>query len=126
MPHDAHSPLDKVSLTVAAGDSGTSSLYEDDGHSAPSRRAATTRIRHAEHGGAHVLTIGPAKGTFKGRASRRRWTVSFTGVERAPRQMTVQGARLSASAWKWDADTHTLRVTLPAHGVREQVTVRNR
>ncbi|WP_438271155.1 TIM-barrel domain-containing protein [Streptomyces antibioticus] len=126
VPHDAHSPLDKVSLTVAAGDSGTFSLYEDDGHSAPSRRAATTRIRYAEHGGAHVLTIGPAKGSFRGQVSRRRWTVSFTGLERAPRQMTVQGARLSVSAWKWDADTHTLRVTLPAHSVREPVTVRYR
>ncbi|MDO0929364.1 glycoside hydrolase family 31 protein [Streptomyces sp. TG1A-8] len=120
--NDRQGPLNRIGVTVAAGAPGASTLYEDDGTgSAPGR--ATTRLRYTEHDGSRLLRIGPARGSFTGQAARREWTVSFLGVERPPSRVTAAGARLSASAWQWDAGTRTLRVTLPSHGVRDTVTV---
>ncbi|WP_436844748.1 TIM-barrel domain-containing protein [Streptomyces longwoodensis] len=120
---DAQHPLDKVAVTVAEGASGSFSLYEDDGVSPVSKRAATTRLRYTEHHGTHLLTIGPAKGSFKGQVSRRAWTVSFRGVEAKPDRVTLSGTATAATAWQWNADTHTLSVTLPARSIRTATTV---
>ncbi|MEU9245784.1 TIM-barrel domain-containing protein [Streptomyces sp. NPDC048385] len=126
VPHDAHSPLDKISVTVAPGASGAFSLYEDDGVSSVAGRSATTRIRYTEHNDAHVLRIGPARGTFRGQAGRRTWTVSFLGVEQPPRQVVTDGAQLSKSAWHWDAGRHVLRISMSAHSIRGAMTIRYR
>ncbi|MFR0355614.1 TIM-barrel domain-containing protein [Streptomyces sediminimaris] len=120
---DAQSTLDHVSVSVASGASGAFSLYEDDGTGAGRRHTATTRIRYTEHEGAHLLRIAPTRGTFRGQARHRTWTVSFLGVERAPQQVTAGHRRLTASVWHWDADAHVLRITLPPHGVRGAVSI---
>jgi hypothetical protein len=121
---DAKSPLDKVSVSVAPGASGTFSLYEDDGvTSGKSPRTATTRIRYTEHKGAHVLRIAPTKGSFRGQASHRTWTVSFLGVDQAPKQVHAGAAKLTASAWHYDTTTHALRITLPAHSIHSALTI---
>lgn len=120
---DTRSPLTKAGVTVGTGAPGTFTLYEDDGVSPVSKRAATTKIRYTEHGGDHRVRIGPAKGSFHGQVTRRQWTVSFAGTEQPPAQVTADGTRLKASAWHWDPDTHVLRVTLPSSGIREAVTV---
>ncbi|MBJ7907297.1 carbohydrate-binding protein [Streptomyces sp. DSM 110735] len=125
--HDAGTPLDKVAVSVATGAPGSFTLYEDDGVSTPSRHhAATTRLHYTEHSGRHTLRIDPAKGSFHGQVSRRSWTVTFQGADHAPTRMTVGGRQLARSAWKWDADTGSLRVTLPAVSVRTGVTVEYR
>ncbi|MFD7819169.1 TIM-barrel domain-containing protein [Streptomyces sp. NPDC059785] len=122
--NDAQNPLTEVDVRVATGASGTFSLYEDDGVGrVPHQAAATTRLGYREHGGTHLLKIGSAKGAFPGQVSRRAWTVSFLGVERAPRQVSADGARVPASSWHWDADTRVLRVDLPARGIRGARTV---
>jgi hypothetical protein len=122
--NDARNPLDKVGVTVTTGASGSSSLHEDDGVSTVSKRAATTRLRYTESDGSRLLKIAPARGSFKGQAGRRAWTVSFRGVDREPARVTVNGTRTASSAWHWDADTHTLRVKVPEQSVRKAVTVR--
>lgn len=123
VPNDSQSPLDKVTVTVAPGASGAFSLYEDDGTASAPGRTATTRIRYAEHKDTRLLTIAPAKGAFPGQASRRTWTVSFLGVGAAPSRVTAGGARLAASAWHWDADTHVLRITMPPRSIRTATAV---
>ncbi|MFE0388364.1 TIM-barrel domain-containing protein [Streptomyces bungoensis] len=123
VPHDTRSPLSAVGVTVATGSSGAFSLYEDDGTGSVPGRAATTRMRYTEHGDAHLLRIGPAKGTFPGLVSRRAFTVSCLGVEQPPRQVVADGTRLPATAWHWDADGHVLRISVPSHSVRDAVTV---
>ncbi|MFK4145245.1 TIM-barrel domain-containing protein [Streptomyces sp. NPDC004065] len=123
VPGDARHPLDKAAVTVAAGASGALSLYEDDGVGKVSGRAATTALRYTEHHGDHRLRIAPARGSFKGQVTRRAWTVSFVGVERPPSRVTLNGTRAAAPAWRWNAGTHTLSVTVPSRGVREAVTV---
>jgi alpha-glucosidase (family GH31 glycosyl hydrolase) len=123
VPNDSQSPLDKVSATVVPGASGVFSLYEDDGTTSHSGRTATTRIRYTEHEDTHLLKIAPAKGTFPGQVSRRTWTVSFLGVGEPPSQVSAAGTRLTRSAWHWDADTHVLRITTPAHSIRAATAI---
>ncbi|MCI3241709.1 TIM-barrel domain-containing protein [Streptomyces spinosisporus] len=122
---DAKSPLDKVTVTVAPGASGTFSLYEDDGVSShTSGRTATTRIRYTEHKDTHLLQIAPTKGSFRGQVNRRTWTVSFLGVDQAPKQVHAGDRKLTASAWHYDTTTHTLRITLPSHSIHSAVSIR--
>jgi alpha-glucosidase (family GH31 glycosyl hydrolase) len=122
---DAKSPLDKVTVTVAPGASGTFSLYEDDGVSShTSGRTSTTRIRYTEHKDTHLLQIAPTKGSFRGQVNRRTWTVSFLGVDQAPKQVHAGDRKLTASAWHYDTTTHTLRITLPSHSIHSAVSIR--
>ncbi|MHB9856956.1 TIM-barrel domain-containing protein [Streptomyces sp. YIM S03343] len=121
---DAQSHLDKVTATVATGASGAFSLYEDDGVSPVSARSATTQLRYSERAdGTGQLRIGPTKGSFKGQTARRTWTVSFLGTAQPPHRVSADGTRLAASAWHYEADSHTLQVTLPARSIRKGVTV---
>ncbi|MER6473922.1 DUF5110 domain-containing protein [Streptomyces collinus] len=123
MPGDARGEQGGLTLTVAAGGSGTLSLYDDDGSSTVSKRATTVRARYCEQASSGRLTIGAARGTFVGQADRRQWTVRFLGVRQAPKAVTASGRPLPASAWSWDGDRHTLRVTLPARSTQEAVTM---
>ncbi|MEU3245687.1 TIM-barrel domain-containing protein [Streptomyces sp. NPDC006875] len=78
--HDDDSPLTDVTLTVAAGGSGATGLYEDDGTATGRGHSATTEIRYKETGGRHTLSISPTKGSFRGQAAQRRWTLSIMGA----------------------------------------------
>ena len=55
--------------------------------------------------------------------SHRTWTVSFLGVDQAPKQVHAGAAKLTASAWHYDATTHALRITLPAHSIHSALTI---
>ncbi|MFF7235083.1 TIM-barrel domain-containing protein [Streptomyces collinus] len=123
VPGDARDERGGLTLTVASGGSGSLSLYDDDGSSTVSKHATTVRARYAEQASSGRLTIGAARGTFAGQPDRRRWTVRFLGMRQAPRTVTASGRPLPASAWSWDADRHTLQVTLPPHSTRKTVTV---
>lgn len=116
-------PLTKVTLSVAAGASGSSSLYEDDGTTGTGRgHSAVTKIRYRENGTRHTVTITPPTGTFHGQIRNREWTVSLLGVT-TPGTVRVGGAQLSSHAYHFDSTTHTLTVTLPARSARTPITV---
>ncbi|MFE2886933.1 TIM-barrel domain-containing protein [Streptomyces sp. NPDC059272] len=116
-------PLTKVTLSVAAGASGSSSLYEDDGTTGTGRgHSAVTKIRYREKGTHHTVTITPPTGTFRGQVRNRQWTVSLLGVT-TPGSVRVGGAQLSSHAYHFDSTTHTLTVTLPARSARTPITV---
>lgn len=68
------------------------------------------------------MTVGAAKGSFRGQPQKRTWTLSVR-ADHAPRQVSVSGERLSAHAYRWDADTGRLTITLPSRGVHRAVTV---
>jgi alpha-glucosidase (family GH31 glycosyl hydrolase) len=121
--NDVQNPLNKVTLTVAGGASGSFKLYEDDGTSAPSAgRSATTAVHYTETKGTRTLRIDPAAGSFHGQVTSRQWTVAFRGID-APTAVAASGTRLPRSAWHFDAADHTLTVTLPARSVRTATTV---
>ncbi|WP_206786271.1 TIM-barrel domain-containing protein [Amycolatopsis sp. MtRt-6] len=117
--NDVQNPLNRVTVTVAPGASGTFSLYEDNGVS--SARSATTKITYSERSGAHTVTVAPAQGAFQ--VGPREWTVKFLGVAAAPSRVRVGGGWAPSSAWKWDAATKTLAVTVPMRPGRAPVTV---
>ncbi|WP_329047161.1 carbohydrate-binding protein [Amycolatopsis sp. NBC_01488] len=115
--NDVQNPLNRATVTVAPGASGSFSLYEDDGTS--SAHSATTRITYTERRGAHTVTVEPARG--RSQVASREWTVKFLGVTSAPSRVQVGEGWAPASGWKWDAATQTLTVT--AHSGRGPVTV---
>ncbi|MEV6872405.1 TIM-barrel domain-containing protein [Amycolatopsis sp. NPDC051128] len=117
--NDVQNPLNRVTVTVAPGASGTFSLYEDDGVS--SSRGTTTKITYTERRGAHTVTVAPSPGRFP--VSGREWTVKFLGVAAAPARVRVGGSWAPSNSWNWDAATHTLTVTAPAHAGRGPITV---
>ncbi|WP_439380183.1 TIM-barrel domain-containing protein [Amycolatopsis lexingtonensis] len=119
VPNDAKSPLDRVTVTVAPGGSGSFSLYEDNGTS--SAQSATTKISYAERGGSRTVTVAPPQGRY--RVADREWTVKFLGVASAPSRVKVGAGWAPASAWSWDAATKTLTVKAPARPGRAPVTV---
>ncbi|MGW3159627.1 TIM-barrel domain-containing protein [Streptomyces sp. NPDC001089] len=120
--HDDDSPLTDVTLTVAAGGSGATGLYEDDGTATGRGHSATTEIRYKETGGRHTLSISPTKGSFHGQAAQRRWTLSIMGASE-PTRVSATGVALSPHDCHWDAASGTLTVTLPRHSVHAPITV---
>ncbi|WP_284748786.1 TIM-barrel domain-containing protein [Amycolatopsis sp. RTGN1] len=117
VPNDVQSPLNRATVTVAPGASGSFSLYEDNGTS--SKHSSTTRITYTERRGAHTVTVAPAQG--RSQVASREWTVKFLGVTAAPSRVHVGDGWAPSRAWKWDAATQTLTVT--AQGGRGPVTV---
>lgn len=116
-------PLTDVTLSVAGGASGSYRLYEDDGTTAQKNRSATTTVTYREKGSHRTVTIGAAKGSFKGQVRDRRWTLSLLGTTRAPVAVTARGVTLPRDAYHWDAGTGVLTVTLPRRSVHTPVTV---
>ena len=114
-------PLTKVTLTVAAGASGSTSLYEDNGSTTKAGQRAATKIRYQETGSRHTVTISPTAGAFPGQVQNRQWTIALLNAT-APRTVTVDKARLSGDDYRFDSATRTLTVTLPRRSVHSQVS----
>ena len=116
-------PLTKATLTVAAGASGTSTLYEDDTTATGPGHSATTKIGYQETSAKHTLTISPADASFPGQVTTRQWTISLLGITAPPGTVTADHTPLSTSDYHYDSAKHTLTVTLPAHSVNTPLTV---
>ncbi|MEV8036170.1 TIM-barrel domain-containing protein [Streptomyces sp. NPDC086182] len=115
-------PLADVTLTVAAGSSGSFHLYEDNGMTDHRSRSATTTIRYRQNGSHHTVSIGPMKGSFPGQVKTRLWTLSILGTH-APTEVSATGMRLSPHAYHWDSTSKVLTITLPRHSVHAPITV---
>lgn len=119
-----HNPLTDVTLTVAAGKSGSYRLYEDDGVGTGRHHSATTTVRYRVKGAQHSVSIGGVKGSFRGQVKKREWTVSLVGLgDRVPTKVSANGKRLSPKSYHLDRDTGALTVTLPSRSVHAPVTV---
>jgi VCBS repeat-containing protein len=115
-------PLGKVTLTVAPGASGTSTLYEDNGTTTGPGRDAITMIRYNQTRSARTLTICPVGRPYPGQVKKRQWTITFLGAT-APHVVTLGRTRLSPADYHFDSTTHTLTVTLPTRSVHTPLTV---
>jgi alpha-glucosidase (family GH31 glycosyl hydrolase) len=115
-------PLSKVTLTVAAGASGSYTLYEDNGTTTRPGHGATTTIRYQETGSGHTVTISPTSGSFPGQVQSRQWTISLIGVT-APSSVRADGSRLSPGDYSFDSATRTLSITLPRQSLHRPATV---
>ncbi|WP_327351164.1 TIM-barrel domain-containing protein [Streptomyces sp. NBC_01304] len=102
--YDAKSPMDKVTLNVAAGGRGSFSLYEDEGDGTRYASAhADTKVR----ADGSTVTIEPQRGTYKGRVTTRTWTLRLSNAAR-PSAVTVNGRAL---AWTYDANKRVVTAT---------------
>ncbi|HEX6523595.1 MAG TPA: TIM-barrel domain-containing protein [Streptosporangiaceae bacterium] len=120
--NDVQNPLTKVTATIAGGRSGSFTMYEDNGTTTGPQQSATTRISYIQTGPDHTVRIGPAAGSFTGQVQQRQWTVAFLNAT-VPTTVTINGQRVPASAWKWDATTSTLTVTAPAQSVHHPLMI---
>jgi alpha-glucosidase (family GH31 glycosyl hydrolase) len=119
-----HHPLTDVTLTVAAGKSGSYRLYEDDGTGTGRHHSATTTVRYRVKGAQHSVSIGGVKGSFRGQVKKREWTVTLVGLgDHVPSTVSANGKRLSPKSYHLDKDAGSLTVTLPSRSVHAPVTV---
>jgi alpha-glucosidase (family GH31 glycosyl hydrolase) len=121
--NDVQNPLSRATVTVAQGASGTTSLYEDNGTTTDTKQSATTSIAYSGTGSAATLRINPAVGSFKGQPTSRTWTVTFMNAH-APKSVTVNGRRVPAAGWAWNATLDTLTVTAPRQSVHTPLEIR--
>jgi alpha-glucosidase (family GH31 glycosyl hydrolase) len=104
------SPLTQVTLDLAPGADGTSSLYEDAGEGTGYRsgQSATTPLAYDDDG--RTLTIGARQGSYSGAVAARTWTVRLHDQDGAPAAATVNGAPVATA---YDAATRTVTLRTP-------------
>nr|WP_172832307.1 TIM-barrel domain-containing protein [Nakamurella panacisegetis] len=120
--NDVQNALTKVTVTVAGGANGAYSLYEDNGTTTDTTQSATTAISYTEKAGVSTLNIAAAKGSYAGQVTDRQWTAQFTNAD-APKSVSVNGIKLAATAWKYDAATRTVTVTLAPRKANVATTI---
>jgi len=115
-------PVDPLTVEVYAGSRAAEfDLYEDDGVSLDYRAGAYcwTRLRFAsEKPGTYALRIGPVRGQFQGKLSKRRYVVRVHGLFK-PGSVALNGRRLSeigpgqdGAGWSWDELDRVITVRL--------------
>ena len=105
--------VDPLTLDVYAGKSNAEfKLYEDDGISLDYRKNAnswtTFAFKPNQGTGNYTLTIGPAKGVFKGQLKKRAYIIKVHGLLK-PNSVTVNGAK---SCWTWEPRERTTTISL--------------
>ena len=115
-------PLDHLIVNVYGSAGGSFDLYEDDGLSLSfDAEQAHTKMTHAVGSdGVHRLAIGPTQGAFKGQPAARSYELRIRTPAR-PVSMSLNGAK--APPWRWDAARATAVLALPAHSIRDKLTV---
>jgi hypothetical protein len=118
-------PRKRIVLTAYPGRVGRGALYDDagKGFGYESGRFTWTTFTQRRHRDAVVVTVGPARGDFRGALPRRTWDLRVRDVDR-PRSVLVNGRRVTG--WTYDADTRTARVVLAGVPSERGVTVRLR
>jgi alpha-glucosidase (family GH31 glycosyl hydrolase) len=103
-------------LSAYAGNGGTT-LYDDagDGLDDLKGRYAHTAIRQR----ARAITIGPMRGSFAGKPSRRSWELRWVGV-RKPRRVSVNG---KPRRFSYDAVKRTLTLKTGTRSTRRSVVI---
>jgi alpha-glucosidase len=123
-------PLDPLILTIFAGDSGSTSVYEDQGNSLGYLRGecAWTDVRHTRRtDGTRRVDIAPVRGGFPRMLARRGYEVRLRGVL-PPARVTCNGTVLpyttaKKQGWWYDGETLTLTIATPVRPVRERTVL---
>ena len=108
----------------ADGQTGRSTLYEDDGETTSYTRgqSATTPLAYSRKGNLVTVTVGAAKGHYKNQPAARSLVVELPGTVRAAK-VTLNGKPLAASACAYGAATFTNKLTLPVRPVGQPTVV---
>ncbi len=137
-------PVDPLIVTIFPGADGSTRLYEDAGDSIGYQKGecAWTSIRQrTEPGGAKVVEILPAEGTYPNMPGRRGYEIRLRGML-APTQILVAGraaaqadatagdrfleepGSLTAPLWWFEGETMTTHVAVPVTSVASGVQIR--
>ena len=111
MRNTAEKPWDPLTLEVFPSGRSEFTLYSDDGRTFAYEKGAftTTRLACDESGGDVRLTVAESNKLFAPREYRAR-----LHLRRAPVAVALDGGRLSADAWTWDAEARVLTVPFAA------------
>ncbi|MEX2088798.1 MAG: DUF5110 domain-containing protein, partial [Bacteroidota bacterium] len=99
-------------LTIIPGDSGSTTLYEDDGISLGYQKSEFARTRVSHRKGIdrkHRIEIFPAEGAFEGMLMKRAYQLVLPGIL-PPQQITCNDKLLD---WEYDGSTLTVTATTP-------------
>lgn len=106
-------PQTAIVLKIVGGKDGEGSLYEDRGDNSDYATVyATTKFSHTVSGKTETYVIEPRQGNASGLVEKRLWTLEILNVP-APEQISLNGSELTPRAWKYDADSRTLTISLP-------------
>ncbi len=118
---------EEIVLHVAPGESGTGSLYEDNGNNSDYigsawARTVFTQTRTAE---GISLQIGARNGTYEGIPETRTWNIQFLGTPDTydAEQITVNGTPVDATQISYDADTQCLSVLVPVTDLSQALNI---
>lgn len=105
----------------ADGQTGRSTLYEDDGVTTAYERgqSATTPLSYTRRGNVVIVTVGASRGHYAGQPARRAVVIELPDTARAIKA-TLNGKPLAVA---YNAATNINRITLPARPVGQAVAV---
>ncbi len=118
-------PHRRMVLTAYPGRTGSGALYDDAGTGFGYQHGRFTRTKFTQRrrGDHVVVTVGPARGDFRGAPRRRTWDLLVRDVDR-PRSVVVDARRVTQ--WTYDSESRTARVVLAKVPNERGVTVRLR
>jgi len=105
----------------ADGQTGRSTLYEDDGVTTAYERgqSAATPLSYTRRGNVVTVTVGAAKGHYTGQPAQRAVVIELPDTARATKAM-LDGKPLAVV---YDAARYTNKIVLPARSIGQAVTV---
>jgi len=129
----ANQPVDPMILSVFPGQSGQTSIYEDDGRSIGYQKneRLNTPVLYRPSGAVHRVTIGSMGGQCPGKPAQRAWEIRLNNVWPG-QEVTVDGQpfplakTLGAAGWSYDGDALAAVVRLGSRPVDKptDVTIR--
>ena len=133
MLYSHQKPLDPLLLQVfplSDGQTSQYTLYEDAGNTRDYQQgqAAWTLITAREKAGELTVDIAPLRGSYPNMPTRRAYQVQLPG-DWPPESVSANGKAVSYSAdpnsrgWRFEGNTLTTVITLPASDITQEVTV---
>ncbi len=114
MQHTRERPADPITLRVYPGPRASFDLYEDDGVTYDYERGmfALTALSCETKGTRTDVTIGAAKGRYRGMRRRRGWVVEVL-ARAAPARVELDGRELAPGGAGWEHDGAVVRLKIP-------------
>jgi alpha-glucosidase (family GH31 glycosyl hydrolase) len=123
-PRPATAALDHLVVRCYPGNdgqTGSHTLYEDDGQTQAYRSGAfaKTELSYRRDGGQMAVSIAPTSGHFDGQVTNRSFTIEFPCVEK-PTSATIDGAACES---EYDPSTSTARIEIANQPIDKAIQV---
>ncbi|GIM89131.1 ricin-type beta-trefoil lectin domain protein [Paractinoplanes toevensis] len=114
----------QLTVNVAAGASGSFSLYADAGEGNGYQSGQFTTTPLSWNDGTRTFTVGATTGGYPGAPATRAWTLRLSNSA-APTAVLVDGVQVPETAWAYNRDGRTVTVTTDrlAAGTAHTVTL---